>query len=293
MQKHISRLLLIAFIFLFSVVYTQATPTHQGPLGQSELLALVAGAALPENVAAEIRDRGLSFHVDAFYRSEMEKAGADPKVLAALDSAKVVASNDPQGAPNRDLLEHLSKAGNFIKSKNYPGASNELKAALKSSFVNTESGFVLGQLLRVQQRWPEAAQVYAEVLRQDPYFPEVHTKVSYIILRLGDYEASLREANSALSITPNNPEAHKFAGLALTMLRKYDAAFVEFKEALRLKPDYESAHLDMGLAFGAMRDWKGAIPEYPKAVALDPNDIEAHYRLGLLRPNRRLSVCHS
>src|SRR5580704_13261837 len=236
--------LLLMSCFCFPAAGTQR---FQEPLRETELLGLVAGAALPENVVAEIQYRGLGFNVDEFFRSQMEKAGADPRVLAALASARAVVDNSSKGTPNKDLLEHLANAGKLLKSANYSEAGDELTAAVNTSFQSPENGFIMGQLLRLKQRWPEAAAAYAEVLHQDPNFPEVHTKVSFVLIRLGDAEGALREAKSALAITPENAEAHKFAGLALTDLRKYDAARTEFEEALRIKPDYETARLDMGI----------------------------------------------
>ena len=182
MPKNIVGLLLLVFCSCFAVAVAHGQQAPQKPLGESELLGLVAGAALPENLVAEIRDRGVSFHVDDFFRSEMEKAGADPRILAALESARTVDAGGPREAPNKDLLEHLAKAAKLMKSADYPEAAEELSAAVKTNFQSPESGFVMGQLLRLEQRWPEAAAVYAEVLRQDPNFPEVHTKLSFILL---------------------------------------------------------------------------------------------------------------
>jgi len=59
------------------------------------------------------------------------------------------------------------------------------------------------------------AEVYAEVLRQDPDFPMCHTKVSYVLYRLGASEDALYEAKTALAQNPDDAEAHKNAGLAL------------------------------------------------------------------------------
>ena len=103
----------------------------------------------------------------------------------------------------------------------------------------------MGELLRRQERWAESVAVYTEVLRQDPDFPEAHTKLSYLMYRLGDPEQALREARIALARTPENAEAHKNAGLGLENLNKFDAAALEYKEALRLKPDYQAVHLDL------------------------------------------------
>ena len=47
------------------------------PLRETQLLALVAGAALPENIVAAIHDRGVSFASDADFRAQLEAVGAD------------------------------------------------------------------------------------------------------------------------------------------------------------------------------------------------------------------------
>ena len=67
-----------------------AEPVSQ-PLRQTELLALVAGGVLPENLVREIGTYGLAFHPDDPYRSQLKNAGADDSILKALDSAKTVA----------------------------------------------------------------------------------------------------------------------------------------------------------------------------------------------------------
>ena len=73
-----------------------------------------------------------------------------------------------------------------MRDKRYDQAIGELSTALKSSFAGPETGFVMGELLRQKGQWQQAAAVYTEVLREDASFPEVHTKLSYILYRLGD-----------------------------------------------------------------------------------------------------------
>ena len=214
MKKLAACLFVLTFCLSVCSCGARAEAPH-GPLTQSELLALVAGAALPENIVVDIRERGLSFAVDATYRALMQKAGADTRVLAALDSAKVAANKDTKEAANPEVLEHLASAGKFMNDGNYPEAAKELKAVYAADSDSPEGGFVMGQLLRQQQRWGEAAAVYAQVLRQDPNFPETHTKLSYLYYRMDEQEDALREAKSALALTPDNAEAHKNAGISL------------------------------------------------------------------------------
>ena len=61
-----------------------ASQTSPKPMRASEVLALEAGAVLPANVVHHLGRRGLNFHPDEAYRAQLEKAGADATVLAAL-----------------------------------------------------------------------------------------------------------------------------------------------------------------------------------------------------------------
>jgi len=212
------------------------------PLRQTELLALVAGNALPENVVQQILTNGLAFRPDPAYRAFLMNAGANPMVLKALDSAKVSLAQGEESAgdkANTDVLQRLSDAARLMHAKRYDEAARNLTAAVTVSFKSPECGFVMGELLQQREDWERAEVMYEAVLNQEPDFPEVHTKLSYILYRLGDADAALREAKVALAITPDNAEAHKNAGLALSEMRKFDAAAEEYKQALRLKPDYK------------------------------------------------------
>jgi tetratricopeptide (TPR) repeat protein len=271
---------LLAASFLVCIT-TSASETSSRPLRQTELLALVAGNALPENIVNEIRARGVAFRMDASFRAQLTTAGATPSVLAALGAAKAPAKDTAEDKSDPSLLQHIAAAAKLMKDKHYEEAADELTATLKGNFEKFEIGFVMGELLREQERWGEAAAVYTEVLRQDPNFPEAHTKLSYLMYRLGDPEQTLREARIALARTPENAEAHKNAGLALETLSKFDAAALEYKEALRIKPDYQVVHYDLGLLFYRQRDWDASITEYKKAILLKPADINAHYNLGV------------
>jgi len=273
-------------LFLFIIVLgvsraTIGSTTSHGPLRQTELLALVAGNALPENIVNEIRLRGLAFRIDDSFRAQLTTIGTTPSILAALAAARPPAAQAVQDKPDPALLERMTTAAKLMKDKHYDEAADELTATLRGNFEKFEVGFVMGELLRQQENWGKAAAIYAEVLRQDPDFPEAHTKLSYVLYRDGNGEEALREAKTALSRTPQNAEAFKNAGLAFYLLGKADAALAQYKEALRLKPDYTFVHLDVALVLHAKRDLDGAIVEYRKALALDPNAADVHYDLGI------------
>ncbi len=264
-----------ALLFAFNLL-AQTAPR---PLRASEVMALEAGGALQANIAHAIATRGLSFHPNDEFVSLVKKAGADKAVLDSLKAAKVDASARPQ--PDQELLQQLSDVAVLMRQQNYPAATDILDKALDASFARMETGYVMAELLRQQQKFAEAMSVYGEILEKAPDFPAVHVKASFLLYRLGDSDGAMNEAKAALEENPNDAEAHKNAALALEFAQKFDAAIAEYKEALRLKPDYASVHYDLGNLYFHQHDYDAAIPEYKKAITLDPKMADAHVNLGL------------
>jgi len=229
MAKSLARVAILLVLCGCGVMRGSAADSATKPLRASDLLALVAGSALPEDIVHEIAADGLAFRPSDSYRALLKTAGADPKILAAVDSAKVVVEQAPETESGKALLQHIATAGSNIKDKRNEEAANELTAAVTASFKSPECGFVMGQVLRLEERWEEAASIYREVLQEAPDFPEAHTKLSYILYRLDDPQQGLVEARAALKLMPDNAEAYKNAGLSLAAMRKFDAALLSTK----------------------------------------------------------------
>ena len=264
---------------LLRVVQAQ---TAQKPVTDSELMALVAGNALSENIIYQMTTRGLAFHPDAIYKTQLKSAGADAIVLGSLDKAKVETRSQAEEGPTElELITHLSNAGRMLGSKQFDAATNELTAALKEG-ADAEAGFVMGEVLRREEQFDLAVSVYKKVLQQNPDFPEAHTKFAFVLYRAKQFEDAMRESKLALAKTPNNAEGHKNLGLALMALREFDASIGEYRESLRIKPDYAASYFDLGLAYESKHDVVAAIQEYRKAVALDATEGFYHYRLATL-----------
>ncbi|HLV86971.1 MAG TPA: tetratricopeptide repeat protein [Candidatus Sulfotelmatobacter sp.] len=272
---------LASMLFLVCSAIAQTAP-H--PLRASEVMALEAGGAMQANIAYDISSRGLKFHPDEDFFALMKRAGADDNVLQALKSAKVEAATEAQ--PDSKLLQQLSDAAVLIKQKKYGDATTKLSDALDASFARMETGYAMAELLRHQDRFDVALNVYGEILETEPDFPEVHVKASYLLYRLQDSDNALNEAKAALAENPNNAEAFKNAGLALEEAQKFDAAIGQYKEALRVKPDYAAVHYDLGNLYYHTHAYDDAIAEYKKSLAIDPSDADAHTNLGLALKNK-------
>src|SRR6266576_105409 len=131
---HRSTIILVIILILggISVAYVRAQQTMQ-PLSNSELMALVAGNALSEDIVKEIGSRGLTFRPSDQYQSLIATAGGDTLVLGALKNAKAPAQVDGTGNDEADQrLQQLAMAGKLIRSKQYEDAALLLTAVLQS-----------------------------------------------------------------------------------------------------------------------------------------------------------------
>jgi tetratricopeptide (TPR) repeat protein len=273
----VSRTVAVILVLAGSVVSAlDAAPAK--PLSDGDLLALVAGGALPENIVNEIKSRGLAFHPGDQYRAQLETAGAESTILTALNMAKISVSVESSD-DHVEFLQHLAQAGRLMRNRRYTEAVRELNAALAANPESVSVGFVMGDLLREQERWMPAASVYGEVLNRNPDFPEVHTKLAFISYSLGDSDRAITEATAALKRTPDNAEAHKNMGLAWGEGRHFEAAMSEYREALRIKPDYAAVHYDLGILYDDGKDVEAAISEYKKSIALEPGNARYHNNL--------------
>ena len=272
---------LIFFLVVALGCYTvSAFPPR--PLSKSDVLALVAGQVVSENIAFEIRSRGLAFTPDLAFSGLLKQAGADSRVFAALNAAKVSSAGNSGSDETPELLRHLTNAGKQIQQKSLEEAAKELSVALSSNSAKSQIGFVMGEVLILQNKDDQALRVYKQVLDDEPDFPQVHTRLSYCYHAVGDSDSSLREAKAALAKNADDPVAHLNAGLILYELRKYDAAKVEYQEAIRSKPDYALAYVNMAILLNDTRDYQRAIEMFKKAIALKPDDASAHYNLGVV-----------
>src|SRR5260370_39178595 len=116
MPKRIIRSVIILLVLVCTAFGSRLRAnTSPRPLRKSELLALIAGGALPENVIAQINSQGLRFRPDDSFRPLLEVAGANSGVLHALHSAKDAdAPLDDQA--DREVLQHRSTDGILINA---------------------------------------------------------------------------------------------------------------------------------------------------------------------------------
>ncbi len=139
-------------------------------------------------------------------------------------------------------------------------------------------------------RFPEAEQIYRQVLQIEPEQPIALHLLGVLALQVGNNEAACDLIAKAIAIKPDYAEAHNNFGLALQGLARVEEAAASYQRALDLKPDYPEAHCNLGNALLGLGKAEAAAACYQKALAIKPDYLKAHNNLGLaLRDLGRLN----
>jgi tetratricopeptide (TPR) repeat protein len=279
LYSRIVTLLLFAFLALACVAADQYP---KRPLNDRVVVALVAGAALPESMVADIQVHGLNFHPSEQYLSRLAQIGANAAVIDTLKKAKVTAPEKGDSHPDdATVLEHLFLAGEKLKAKSYIEAAKEVTSASRSLEDHPEMAFVVGQIMWQEETFAPASVLYSKLIDLDPEFPEVHSKFSFVLYRIENNERGVAEAKAALARMPNNAEAHKNMAVNLEAMKQFDAAIAEYQTALMIKPDYTAVHGNLGVLYHDRGEYRKAIAEYRKSLAFDPADAMTHHNISL------------
>ena len=170
----------------------------------------------------------------------------------------------------------------LVRDKKYAGAEEKVRAILRDDPGNGWAQFVLGTILRQQNRFEEAFDVFTESAKLMPSFPETHSQLSYLFYRDDDSDNAIAEARTALSMDPKNAEAYRYLGLALYSAGHYDAALNAFEQSLVREPANADVYYDMGITLRDQGDLRRAAIAYRHALSLRPDFWEAHSNLGVV-----------
>ena len=236
--------------------------------------------------------RALSCRATTQCTRALQKAGADAGLLHSLRHL------NSDRSPGRKLTASLTCACSspaaqiaaLIHDKDFSAAESKIRGLLRDNADSAESKaalqFVLGTILRRQDRFDDALDAFTEASRLLPGFPETHNQLSYLFYRTEDAEDALAEARTALSMDPANAEAYRYLGLALYSDGHYAAALHAFNEALAREPAGALAnadvYFDMGITHRDQGDLRRAAVAYRHALSLRSDFWEAHTNLGVV-----------
>jgi len=288
-------LLLLLVAASFSLQAEQVSPTRASDAIFLWLAGGISSARIQRLAQAPDRTpdetRNLACHATTQCTRALQKAGADSILIQSL----VRQNSDRKTAANASCAcsGPAAQVAALVHAKNFNAAEDKIRALLrndndaeKAAPNNAPLHFVLGTILRRQDRFDEAIDAFTESSRLMPGFPETHSQLSYLFYRTDDTGDALAEARTALSMDPANAEAYRYLGLALYAEGHYDAALHAFDESIKREPAGSVANADVyfdtGITYRDQGDLRRAAVAYRHALSLRPDFWEAHSNLGVV-----------
>ncbi|GAB4502307.1 MAG: hypothetical protein Fur0035_18550 [Anaerolineales bacterium] len=130
-----------------------------------------------------------------------------------------------------------------LNNKNTAAAEEILRRALGDFPVSPRrAGWVLrlGDVLRAEQRWPEAEALYLQVLAGDPQNWQAHFGLGWVLYERGDgLEAALSEFEQVIAIDESRGRGQAAIGQVLAREGRFAEAEGWFAQAIALDPDVQ------------------------------------------------------
>jgi TonB family protein len=182
-------------------------------MSKVELMAMLATGSTSERVSRFVQHRGIDFAPDAAFLASLRDDGAEPTLLAALESAQVVKGNPPTkeaALKAAAVLTHLELAARLNRNNFHPqDAEPELRAAVEADPANPFAHVALGQILFRLHQPSAAAAEFLGALNLQPSISDAHLHLGEILLDDPTrHHEALEHLQQAVILAPYDPPTH-------------------------------------------------------------------------------------
>ena len=84
--------------------------------------------------------------------------------------------------------------------------------------ANTASQFAKALALQKKDKYAEAAEIYAEIVKADPNYAEAHSNLGYCLRKQKKFDEAIASYTTALKLNPKLAPAHEYIGEAYVEL---------------------------------------------------------------------------
>lgn len=159
--------------------------------------------------------------------------------------------------------------------------------SLQRNKDNAADSIKEGKDLIRSRQYEKAAEVFRQVLSQQPDSAVAEAHLSLAVLLQGRPGEALTLAQKAIEMDANYPYAYVALGNANQAMNRFAEAIEAFKQAIHLKPDYFEPYVGLGSLYGQTRRYEESLDAFTKAQQLNANNADvynglaiAYYRLG-------------
>lgn len=170
----------------------------------------------------------------------------------------------------------LANAGlNFLVQGNIDSARICFERSLSINPNNSVAALNLS--LCVSDSSAEQIRQLDQLIKKNEDFPMAYAQRAYQFYLAGNYEASIKDYNSAIRLDPNNSEYLLERGMLYEKIYQVDKAISDFKSALRYDINNFQIWYNLGNAYFHLEDYSLSIEYYSEAIQINPQIPELYY----------------
>ncbi|HZT31253.1 MAG TPA: tetratricopeptide repeat protein [Bryobacteraceae bacterium] len=131
------------------------------------------------------------------------------------------------------------------------------------------------EVMMRQGKRAEAAQVNAQILKDNPKDNDARGLAAALLLDQGEVQKAISELQAVVTSVPDNFVARYNLGRAHVARGEWEQARQQFTEAIRVRPDYIPARLALGQLQVTRGEYDQALKSVNEILQLDPNNAGA------------------
>ena len=203
------------------------------------------------------------------YTKQGRKAEADGVFMTAVKAlpASAFSANSPRAL---ELGDFYLACGRLDMALRQYQAGMAAKPAEKLTYLNRQV-----DVLMLQGKRNEAAELNAEILRQNPNDKDANGVAAQLAADQGDLNAALTELQSQAVRAPQDPAPHYNLGRVYAKRAEWDAAKREFEKAIELRPNYIPARLALAQLQLSRGEFNDALETALALLGLDERNTAA------------------
>jgi tetratricopeptide (TPR) repeat protein len=177
----------------------------------------------------------------------------------------------------QSLQLRLALAHSCLWSKQYRCVLDTYHEILTLNADSAEADMLAGEALDGMKDYFGAIQQFRAAVKADPSTLDVHFGLGYLLWTQKQNEEAASEFQAELAKNPNHAQAMTYLADIDLQTQHPEAALPLLEKAIRIDPSIEQAHLDLGILNADAGRHEDALRELKKAEKQAPTDVDVHW----------------
>ena len=169
------------------------------------------------------------------------------------------------------MAEHMTRGKSYVDEEKWPEAAIEFKNVLQLDPNQADAHYQLSQAYLRMQKVREGFWELRETVRLDPKNLDAKVQFAQLSIFAGELDESLQRANEVIEADPKRADAYMVKGQVLDSLKRPDEAREALAKAVEVDPKNQGAILLYAMFLRQQGDREAAEPQYRSATEVSPS----------------------